>query len=87
MPLDALLRTSHLHKDALNCQELAQRLKRQPHFVTAMRRAGYRLKFEAAGTTTLEHALEALRAAPDFRASHYRKEGWERLPKLLAPKE
>lgn len=70
--------------ELLNCQELAKALKRHPQFVTAMRRAGYALKIEAAGRTTLEHAQAALIAAPTFRASDYLAKGWERLPKLLA---
>lgn len=70
--------------ERLNCGELATALKKSGSYVTAMRRAGYVLEYEALGQTTLEHALSALKASPDFKADHYLTKGWERRPKLLA---
>lgn len=71
----------------LNGKELAEELGRSESYVCAMKRAGYRFKYEALGKTTLRHALESLSGAPDFRAGHYQVDGWQRLPKVLAPTE
>lgn len=69
----------------INCAQLAAHLGKPHTFVTAMRRAGYQLEYEAAGRTTLSHALAALKRAPEFVAHHYlATKGWERLPKLLS---
>jgi hypothetical protein len=70
--------------ELLTPTELAKALKHPRQYITMMRRAGYRYEYEAAARTTLEHALSALKRAPEFRAGHYEKPGWERLPKLLA---
>lgn len=68
--------------DLLDCQQLAGKLERDPHYVTAMRRAGYVMKHVALKKTTLKHALDWLDTHPEFTAWDYRKPGWERLPKL-----
>ena len=68
----------------LDGKRLAEALGRCEHYVCAMRRAGYRYPYESLGKTTLIHALQALAAAPEFKAKHYQAKGWERLPKILA---
>lgn len=70
--------------ELINQTDLAAALNKRKEFVTMMKRAGYRMQYEAAGRTTLEHALAALQRAPEFRAGHYEKKGWKYLPKLLA---
>lgn len=65
----------------LNCTRLSELLDKSPSFVTAMKRAGYRFRYEAAARTTLAHALDWLETHPEFVAWDYLKPGWERLPK------
>lgn len=73
--------------DALrNCKQLAHGLRRCGSFVTAMRRAGYKLQFPGLNKTTLRHALVAL-GNEDFVAWDYLKPGWARQPKCLAAPE
>jgi len=69
----------------LNCTQLAKVLQRPVCYVTAMRRAGYVFEYEALGRTTEDHALECLKAHPEFLANDYLTEGWQRRPKILAP--
>lgn len=66
----------------LNCTRLSELLDKSPSFVTAMKRAGYRFRYEAAARTTLAHALEWIEAHPDFQANDWLTSGWESLPKL-----
>lgn len=66
----------------LNCKQLAGHLQVHPGYVSAMRRAGYKMLIEATNRTTIEHAAQWLMSNPDFRASDYMAKGWERLPKL-----
>lgn len=70
--------------DLLNKTELAAKMRRPRQFLTMMIRAGYKMEYPALGRSTLEHALGALKRAENFRAAHYEKAGWERLPRLLA---
>lgn len=62
----------------LNCTRLSQLLDKSPSFVTAMKRAGYRFRYEAAARTTLAHALEWIRGFPRFNPDRYLGSDWKR---------
>lgn len=53
----------------LNCAKLAEILGRGEAYVTAMKRAGYRMLYP--GRTTRTHALKWLAANPDFVARRW----------------
>lgn len=65
----------------LSKKQLAEKMGRPPHYVTAMIRCGYTMQYP--GRTTYSHALQALKRAPDFIAAHYLQKNWKALPKLL----
>ena len=53
----------------LNIKQLADHLGRSRGYVTAMKRAGYRMHY---GTkTTLDHALKWLEENPEFRTTDH----------------
>lgn len=56
-------------KELINCKQLATFLGRSQNYVTAMRRAGYKLPYP--GRTTTDHALLWLMANPDFRCDYW----------------
>jgi hypothetical protein len=74
------------HDELLNGKQLAKALGRTENFVTAMKRAGYRLQYPGLSKTTLGHALAAL-TDDQFVANDYLLKGWERLPKCLADEQ
>jgi hypothetical protein len=60
--------------DILNAKEVAASIGKNPQFVTAMKRAGYRFRYGR--LTTRKHALEWLEANPGFIPSHYLAPYW-----------
>lgn len=68
----------------LNCAQLAQAIGRCAHYVTGLKRAGYRFQYEAIGRTTLSHALAFIAAYPDLRATDYLVKDWKALPRFEA---
>lgn len=62
----------------LNCKELGEELNRHATYVYAMKRAGF--KFNYGNRTTLENALNWLKAHPEFRSTRYRIVNGQKRP-------
>jgi len=70
------------HETLLNCGQLAEAMRRNPYYVTAMKSGGYRMQYP--GRTTLSHALAWLAAHLDFKTTEY---AMRRTPRAHRPRQ
>ncbi|HEY2711087.1 MAG TPA: hypothetical protein VGI60_01125 [Chthoniobacterales bacterium] len=58
-----------MNKTLLNCRQLAAEIGHGPHYISAMKAAGYIMRY--ATRDTLANVLAWLEAHPDFRTTEY----------------
>lgn len=64
----------------LNCKQIAAEMGRAPTYISAMKAAGYKMKYP--GRDVMENVLAWLEAHPDFKSTEYfRRSGVSGLQK------